>query len=1201
MPEDVDAFIERWSKATASERANAQQFVIELADLLGVPRPGNDHDAGYSFEFPLKIPRADGTFTQGFIDLYRRRSFVLEAKQFQSEPEPPTPLQVVAEEAGVYTAKKKSGPVRGSDAWDDAMIKARGQAERYARSLPADEPSPPFLLIVDVGHSIEVLADFTQAGKAYLPFPDPRRFRIRLADLREDAVRDVLRRIWLDPLSLDPARHSAEVTRTIAGYLAELAKSLEKAGHDPRLVAEFLTRCLFCMFAEDVGLLPKEGFRGLLESLRGAPAGFVPKLQTLFAEMQTGTDFSVILNRKLLRFNGGLFEDASVLPLDEIQLGILIKASQQDWKNVEPAIFGTLLERALDPAERHKLGAHYTPRAYVERLVLPTVVEPLRAEWESVRAAALVEAKAGRMKEARAEILRFHDQLCRVRVLDPACGSGNFLYVTLEHLKRLEGEVLDAAAGFGETMLLDLSTHTVDPHQFLGLELNPRAAALAEMVLWIGYLQWHFRTRGEVLPAEPVLKKFRNIECRDAVLAWDGAPVPVTDDHGHPVTVWDRRSMKTDPVTGRDIPDESKRLPLLTYPNARPADWPETDFIVGNPPFLGKLKVRQDLGDGYAEALRAAYPDVPESADFVMYWWEKAALLVKDGKVRRFGLITTNSLRQTFNRRVVQQHLDRPSGKERGRPARLSEQCGQDARAPISLIFAIPDHPWVDTAEGAAVRIAMTVGAQGSHVGELRVVADEEPLEDGSSRVVFSTQTGCIAADLTTGADLTATVPLQSNQGLTSMGVMLAGRGFVLESDEAAALVTQHPQAVGVVLRPLSNGKDLLDESRGAWVIDFTGLSVEEARSQHPELFQIVLTRVKPERDGNRDAQFREKWWLFGRWRQELRDMTRGLPRYIAAVETAKHRVFHLLDAPVLPEHSLIGFGLSDPYCFGVLSSRFHVVFALAAGGTLEDRPRYNKTRCFDPFPFPACDEPAKARIRALAEEIDAHRKRVQAQHPGLTLTGMYNVLEALRADRNLTAKEQIIHEQGLVSVLRQLHDDLDAAVADAYGWDDLHRSAGVPPASSESGQDARAPVTAIERELDQEILRRLVALNAERAAEEAAGTIRWLRPDYQNPTAAAQAPLDLPADKQATPRSAIPTPGRDASPRRPSTKTPWPKTLADRVRLVDEALRQSNTPQTAETLAKHFTRAKVTDIAEILETLTTLGRAHRDGEQFTG
>ncbi len=1198
MPDNVDAFIERWSKAAASERANAQQFVIELADLLGVPRPGNDHGDGYSFEFPLKIPRPDGTFTQGFIDLYRRRSFVLEAKQFLTGTEPPTPLQVVAEEAGVYTAKKKSGPIRGSDAWDDAMIKARGQAERYARSLPSEEPSPPFLLIVDVGHSIEVLADFTQAGKAYLPFPDPRRFRIRLADLRDDAVRDVLRRIWLDPLSLDPARHSAEVTRTIAGYLAELAKSLEKAGHDPRLVAEFLTRCLFCMFAEDVGLLPKEGFRGLLESLRGSPAGFVPKLQTLFAEMQTGTDFSVILNRKLLRFNGGLFEEASVLPLDELQLGILIKASQQDWKNVEPAIFGTLLERALDPAERHKLGAHYTPRAYVERLVLPTVVEPLRAEWESVRAAALVEAKAGRMKEARAEILRFHDQLCRVRVLDPACGSGNFLYVTLEHLKRLEGEVLDAAAGFGETMLLDLSTHTVDPHQFLGLELNPRAAALAEMVLWIGYLQWHFRTRGEVLPAEPVLKKFRNIECRDAVLAWDGDPVPVTDESGHAITVWDRRSMKTDSVTGRDIPDESKRLPLLTYPNARPAAWPETDFIVGNPPFLGKLKVRQDLGNGYAEALRAAYPDVPESADFVMYWWEKAALLVKDGKVRRFGLITTNSLRQTFNRRVVQQHLDRTLGKERGRPARLSEQCGQDARAPISLIFAIPDHPWVDTAEGAAVRIAMTVGAAGEHLGELLTVASEDSNEDGSLEVSLRARDGRLAADLTVGADVSQVAALRSNELLASTGLILGGRGFVVTHEQADHFIELN-EASRSLLFPVRNGDDITGTCRNFWVIDTHGWSDAALRKQCPEIFQHLYDTVYPERQSNRDPKLRKNWWLFRRSNEQVRSAISGLHRFIVTVETAKHRVFTFFDSGIKPEHAFIVIGLDDAFQLGVLSSRFHVVFALATGGTLEDRPRYNKTRCFDPFPFPACDESAKARIRALGEEIDAHRKRVQAQHPGLTLTGMYNVLEALRADRNLTAKERVIHEQGLVSVLLQLHEDLDAAVAAAYGWDDLHRSAGVPPASSESGQDARAPVTTFERELDQEILRRLVALNAERAAEEAAGTIRWLRPDYQRQKVEGAKPkpeqTNLPLPAQLATRNPQPP---SSSPRK---KLPWPKTLADRVRLVDEALRQSATPQTAETLAKHFTRAKPADITEILETLTTLGRAHRDGEHFTG
>jgi hypothetical protein len=415
-PSSLDAFIARWSSAGASERANAQLFLAELADLLGVPRPGNDHADGYSFEFPVKIPTGPGQSTDGRIDLYRRGAFVLEAKQFVAPKAEQTDLQLAALASGAGVAGgKKSGPIRDSAAWDDAMWRAKGQAERYARHLPSDEPPAPFLLVVDVGHSIEVYADFTQAGRAYQAFPDPRSFRLRLDDLRDDKVRERLRRIWLDPLSLDPAKVSAEVTREIAGYLATLASSLEDQKHTPKIVAEFLTRCLFCMFAEDVGLLPKDSFRGLLESLRQSPEGFVPKLRQLFAEMQTGTDFSVILNRKLLRFNGGLFEDASVLPLDGTQLGILIKASTMQWKDVEPAIFGTLLERALDPAERHQLGAHYTPRAYVERLVLPTVIEPLRDEWESVRAAAATHARRGDLKSARAEVSAFHDHSRRRR------------------------------------------------------------------------------------------------------------------------------------------------------------------------------------------------------------------------------------------------------------------------------------------------------------------------------------------------------------------------------------------------------------------------------------------------------------------------------------------------------------------------------------------------------------------------------------------------------------------------------------------------------------------------------------------------------------------------------------------------------------------------------------------------------------------
>ncbi|CQR42336.1 hypothetical protein THICB3180124 [Thiomonas sp. CB3] len=378
-------------------------------------------------------------------------------------------------------------------------------------------------------------------------------------------MRDTLRRIWLDPLGLDPARASARVTREVAAQLAELARSLEASGHAPQLVAAYLTRCLFSMFAEDVGLLPgageggqggqgakggqadQGGFVTLLKRHRDDPATLQRMLAALWADMDRG-GFSVALAQTVLRFNGKLFkgaaDDAYSLPLNRAQVDLLLAAARANWREVEPAIFGALLERALDPAERHALGAHYTPRAYVERLVLPTVMEPLRREWADAQAAALLLAheaaeldgrpRDAKMDAARAELRRFHHRLCTLRVLDPACGSGNFLYVTLEHLKRLEGEVLNQLAALGETQnKLALEGETVTPQQLLGLEVNARAAALAELVLWIGYLQWHIRTRGDRAVAEPVVHDYGNIACRDAVLAWS-AQRPLLDAQASP-------------------------------------------------------------------------------------------------------------------------------------------------------------------------------------------------------------------------------------------------------------------------------------------------------------------------------------------------------------------------------------------------------------------------------------------------------------------------------------------------------------------------------------------------------------------------------------------------------------------------------------------------------------------------------------------
>ena len=340
-----------------------------------------------------------------------------------------------------------------------------------------------------------------------------------------------LRQVWLDPKSLNPALRRAQVTRDIAALLAKLAAALEgnpgKPRHAPKHVATFLIRCIFCMFAQSVHLLPERSFSDLLTRCRGNLPAFVGLVGELWRMMDAG-GFSAALAGTVLRFNGGLFRPGASGPADPLtitadELELLITAAAKDWADVEPAIFGTLLEKALDAKERGRLGAQFTPRAFVERLVLPTVMEPLRIDWDGVRAAAEGELKAGNARAAADLVRGFHAQLCAVRVLDPACGTGNFLYVTLELMKRLEGEVLDTLAGLdaGEVRRLDMGGATVDPHQFLGLDVNPRAVPVAELVLWIGYLQWHFRTHGKAPPAEPILRDFHTIQEQDALLSYN--------------------------------------------------------------------------------------------------------------------------------------------------------------------------------------------------------------------------------------------------------------------------------------------------------------------------------------------------------------------------------------------------------------------------------------------------------------------------------------------------------------------------------------------------------------------------------------------------------------------------------------------------------------------------------------------------------
>jgi hypothetical protein len=1151
----AQAFIERWQGVAASELATAQSFVMDLCELLGVPKPHATPAQDYMFERPVTFSHGDGSSSAGRVDCYKRGHFVLEAKKLK---------------AGSHTK-----------GFDDGLLRARSQGEGYARALPPEEGRPPFVMVVDVGNVIEVYAEFSRSGGTYTPFPDPRSHRILLADLAKPEVLDRLRKIWSQPDDLNPALIAAKVTRDVSNNLALLARSLEQAGHAPHTVAAYLSRCLFSMFAEDVELLPKGSFQALLKQHREDPATVQQMLRILWADMDRG-GFSAALVKPVLRFNGKLFKgdsaDGYSLRLTPEQIDLLIEAARSNWREVEPAIFGTLLERALDPDERHALGAHYTPRAYVERLVLPTVIEPLRAEWANAQAAALLlaheaaelEARPPAVKtkkdfaaldrhnaavrakwtEARQQVRDFLHRLCTLRVLDPACGSANFLYVTLEHLKRLEGEVLNQLGALGDTQdALDLGRETVTLQQLRGVELNERAAALAELVLWIGFLQWHIRTNGHASVAEPVVHDYGNVEHRDAVLAYDRQE-PVTDTSGQVVTRWDGVTTKTHPVTGQQVPDDAARVVQWRYLNPRQAQWPQADFIIGNPPFIGAGAMRGALGDGYVDALRGSWPKVPESADFVMYWWHHAAEQVRTGQAERFGFITTNSLRQTFNRRVVQ-------------------QATEDGR--LSLVYAVPDHPWVDSTNGAAVRIAMTVAAPGQHEGRLYSVQTEVEGDFGEVAVSLAERRGLMHPDLSIGANVAGVGALRAMSGISSPGVKLHGAGFIVTRQEAASLGLGTVPGLERHIREYRNGRDLTATPRDVLVIDMLGLTAEEVRQRYPATYQWLLERVKPERDAKGStkdgAGYAKQWWLHGKPRQEMRRQLNGLTRYIATVETAKHRVFQFLDASVLPDNMLIAIASDSPLHLGVLSSAVHEHWALVTGGTLEDRPRYNKSRCFETFPFPDIDPAGELaeRIRALAEQIDTHRKTQLAAHPDATLTATYNVLEKLRSGEAFTVKEKVVHEHGLVGVLKSLHDELDAAVLQAYGWADL-----TLPTDTDT------------------LLVRLVELNTKRAAEEAAGTVRWLRPEFQQAGQGEQVAMDTSEDDGEAETAEV-KPAKVAVEQRP-----WPSGLTEQIKAVAEVLAGAGRSLDLEGVAGHFNgRGRWRDrLPTLLDTLVALGRA---------
>ena len=584
------AFIAKWRASELKERSAAQEHFIDLCRLLGEPTPAEADPTGERYYFERGVRKDGGG--DGWADVWKRHCFAWEYKGKHAD-----------------------------------LDTAFSQLRQYALALE----NPPLLIVSDMAR-FRIRTNWTNSVSATHEFA--------LDDLADAAHRDKLKWAMSDPERLRPGESRQALTERAAATFAELAQSLRERGHNPQAVAHFVNRLVFCMFAEDVGLLPDDMFTRMLEHARRRPEEFEDLARDLFGTMSAGGRIGF---EAVAWFNGGLFDDDSALPLERAGIETALKAAALDWSEIDPSILGTLFERGLDPEKRSQLGAHYTDRDKIMRIIEPVIVRPLLAEWESEKiaiAAALERAEEARSEAARTRRRRQGDGLLRAflerlrefTALDPACGSGNFLYLALHALKDIEHRVQLEA----EAMGLQRAFPSVGPANVRGIEVNAYAAELARVSVWIGEIQW-MRWNGFRESRDPILKPLETIECRDAILAPDG----------------------TEPA------------------------WPQADVVIGNPPFLGGKLLIGELGEDYVSSLFAAWRGrVPPEADLVCYWFVKAGQEVEAGKARRVGLVATNSIRGGANRRALQAATDGGT-----------------------IFDAWADEPWV--IDGAAVRVSL--------------------------------------------------------------------------------------------------------------------------------------------------------------------------------------------------------------------------------------------------------------------------------------------------------------------------------------------------------------------------------------------------------------------------------------------------------------------------------------------------------------
>ena len=983
------AFIEKWSRSELRERQGSQSHFNDLCALLGEPTPAEADPAGVSYCFERGAAKVGGG--DGWADVWRRGCFGWE-----------------------YKGKHKD------------LNAALRQLQIYAPDLE----NPPYLVVSDM-ERIVVHTNWTNTVRRTLTFG--------FDDLREPAKLDLLRQVFRGSDSLKPGLSPQELTEKVALRFGDLGRRLQERGHEPQAVAHFLNRLIFCMFAEDCEILPKGLFTRTVQATQAQPAHAKAQLDELFAKMRIGGFFGADAVRF---FNGGLFDGADALPLERDDLHLIAKtAAEHDWSNIDPAVFGTMFEAALKTTGRRAaLGAHYTDRDKIRKIVDPVIVRPLTAEWDAALLAMRIETDAMAAAEAerkavqeeaaaamsqgaaayrageadrrkaltviarrrsqalgRATAIRdaFLARLAAFRVLDPACGSGNFLYVALQALRDIELRALLDADRLG----VPQASPRVGLDAVLGLEIEAYAAELARVTLWIGNLQWE-RRNGYTAYAEPILHALATIENRDALLNPDGSE----------------------------------------------AAWPAADVIIGNPPFLGGKRLREGLGDGTVERLFAAYRGrVPAEADFVCYWVEKAWRAVggpsetmRFGGGPKAGLVTTNSIRGGANRKVLEPIAEAAALRE-----------------------AWADEPWA--LEGAAVRVSMIGFGWGFPEPRLDGVAVER-----------------INADLTaTTIDLTKAARLAENAGVAFMGDTKGG-AFDIPGDLAREWLrlplNPNGRPNSDVLRPWRNAMDVTRRPADKWIIDFGWTMTEAEAALYEAPFRHVVINVQPERLQNNREVYRRNWWRHVEPRPALRGRLNKFDRYIATPCVSKHRSFIFLESSVIPDSRIFAFFCDNTAFYGILQSKMHELWSLrtASWHGVGNDPTYNTESCFETFPFPegltpnfpaadCADDPRAQTIATAAAELN--RLREAWLHPPDLVRIEPEVVPGY-PDRILpkdAAAAAVLKTRTLTNLynarptwLDNAHKALDAAVAAAYGWP--------------------ADLT------DDEILSRLFALNQERA-----------------------------------------------------------------------------------------------------------------------